>query len=65
MDFNDVIGQQDAKNRLSQMIEEQRIPHALMLCGPKLFWDKDMRIVPTQKPCSKHGSTQTYISHIL
>ena len=35
MDFNDVIGQQDAKNRLSQMIEEQRIPHALMLCGPK------------------------------
>ena len=35
MDFNDVIGQQDAMNRLSQMIEEQRIHHALMLCGPK------------------------------
>lgn len=35
MDFNDVIGQQDAKNRLMQMIEENRIPHALMLCGPK------------------------------
>ena len=34
MDFNDVIGQQDAKNRLTQMIEEQRISHALMLCGP-------------------------------
>lgn len=35
MDFNDVIGQQDAKHRLMQMIEEKRIPHALMLCGPK------------------------------
>lgn len=34
MDFNDVIGQQDAKNRLMQMARENRIPHAIMLCGP-------------------------------
>lgn len=35
MDFNDIIGQQDAKHRLMQMVEEDRIPHAIMLCGPK------------------------------
>ena len=34
MIFNQVIGQQEAKERLLQLVEEQRLPHALMLCGP-------------------------------
>ena len=32
--FEQVIGQKEAKERLLQLVEEQRLPHALMLCGP-------------------------------
>lgn len=32
--FEQVIGQQEVQERLLQMEEEQRLPHALMLCGP-------------------------------
>ena len=32
--FDQVIGQQDAKQRLLAMAEEQRIPHAMLFCGP-------------------------------
>jgi len=35
MKFTDVIGQAEAKRRLLQMVAEQRIPHAMMLCGPE------------------------------
>lgn len=34
MKFSEVIGQDDAKERLRQMVAENRVPHALMLCGP-------------------------------
>ena len=34
MKFNDVIGQKEAKQRLMQMYGENRLPHAIMLCGP-------------------------------
>ena len=34
MTFGDVIGQQDARERLMQMVNEGRLPHAIMLCGP-------------------------------
>ena len=34
MTFDEVIGQQEAKARLMQMVEEDRLPHAIMLCGP-------------------------------
>lgn len=34
MNFDDVIGQHEAKERLMQMVTENRLPHALMLCGP-------------------------------
>ncbi len=34
MDFNDVIGQKEAQERLIQMFCENRLPHAIMLCGP-------------------------------
>ena len=35
MGFEEVIGQKEAQERLMQMVEEGRLPHALMLCGPE------------------------------
>lgn len=32
--WNEVIGQQETQARLLQLENEQRLPHALMLCGP-------------------------------
>ena len=32
--FEQVIGQQEAQARLVQLVHEERLPHALMLCGP-------------------------------
>ncbi|MDE6807377.1 MAG: DNA polymerase III subunit delta, partial [Prevotella sp.] len=34
MKFNEVIGQEEVHERLVQMVKEDRLPHALMLCGP-------------------------------
>ncbi len=34
MKFSDVIGQQEAKERLRQMVNENRLPHAMLFCGP-------------------------------
>lgn len=33
MTFNDIIGQQAVKQHLLQMVHDDRLPHALMLCG--------------------------------
>ncbi|MBR2234226.1 MAG: AAA family ATPase [Prevotella sp.] len=35
MTFNDVIGQQEVRERLMQMVSDERLPHAIMLCGPQ------------------------------
>ena len=35
MTFNEVIGQEEVKERLLQMVSEDRLPHAIMLCGPQ------------------------------
>lgn len=35
MQFNKVIGQQEAEARLRQLVDEKRIPHALMFTGPE------------------------------
>lgn len=35
MNFDKVIGQKEAKQRLRQLVDEQRIPHALMFTGPE------------------------------
>ena len=34
MKFSEVIGQEDAKQRLLSMVHEGRVPNALLLCGP-------------------------------
>ena len=33
--FSGVIGQKEAQERLVQMVKEDRLPHAMMLCGPQ------------------------------
>ena len=33
--FEQVIGQKEAQERLVQMVKEDRLPHAMMLCGPQ------------------------------
>jgi DNA polymerase-3 subunit delta' len=35
MAFEQVIGQREAQERLMQMVDEGRLPHAIMLCGPQ------------------------------
>ena len=35
MSIKEVIGQQEVWNRLMKMAQENRIPHALMFCGPE------------------------------
>ena len=35
MRFEEVIGQDEVKARLLQMVSEDRLPHAIMLCGPQ------------------------------
>jgi DNA polymerase-3 subunit delta' len=35
MTWSEVIGQEEAKERLMQMVNGNRLPHALMLCGPQ------------------------------
>ena len=34
MKFKEVIGQDDAKQRLLHLVHEGRVPHAILLCGP-------------------------------
>ena len=34
MTWNEVIGQEETKARLMQLMEEKRLPHALLFCGP-------------------------------
>lgn len=35
MEWDDVIGQEETKRRLAEMAAENRVPHALLLCGPE------------------------------
>lgn len=35
VNWNEVIGQNDVKERLLQMVDDGRVPHAVMLCGPQ------------------------------
>ena len=51
MSFDEVIGQQEAKERLMQMVEEGRLPHAMMLCGPH--------------GCGKFALATAFASHLL
>jgi DNA polymerase-3 subunit delta' len=51
MNWSEVIGQQEAKERLLQLVEEQRLPHALMFCGPM--------------GCGKMALAMAFAAHLL
>ena len=44
MRFDEVIGQEEVKQRLLQMVDEDRLPHAIMLCGPTGIGKKALAI---------------------
>ncbi|MBR1498813.1 MAG: DNA polymerase III subunit delta [Bacteroidaceae bacterium] len=35
MNFSDIIGQEQVKGHLMRLLTENKLPHAIMLCGPK------------------------------
>lgn len=35
MNYSDIVGQQAVKEHLQKMLQEDMVPHALMLCGPE------------------------------
>lgn len=35
INFADVIGQEEVKQRLTQLVQSNRVPHALLFCGPQ------------------------------
>ncbi len=49
--FEQVIGQQEIQQRLLQLVDEQRLPHALMLCGPT--------------GCGKMALAMAFAAHLL
>ena len=35
MTFDDIIGQEEVKGHLRRLLQENKLPHAIMFCGPK------------------------------
>lgn len=56
MKFADVIGQEDCRNRLLDMVREDRVPHALLLCGPSGCGKMAMAMAfASYLLCNEHG----------
>ena len=34
MNWSEVIGQEDIKQKLTSMVDDEHVPHAMILCGP-------------------------------
>lgn len=52
--FSDVIGQEQTTKSLQKMIEANRLPHAILLCGPKGCGKTTLgRIIRKKMDCSK------------
>ena len=57
MRFSEVIGQEEAKNRLKGLVDEGRLPHALMLCGPEGCGKMALALAfATYLLCERHGN---------
>ena len=54
MYFKDVIGQQKVKERLIGEAREERIPHALMFCGPQGSGKLPLAIAYARYICCEH-----------
>ena len=69
MGFESIIGQKEVQERLMQMVSEDRLPHALMLCGPQGIGKMAIAIAfacrPLRRQCWKNWSILTCILPIL
>ena len=54
MFFSSIIGQEPIKKRLIATVEEQRIPHALLLCGGEGIGKLPLAIAFAQYVCCEH-----------
>ena len=54
MFFRDVIGQEEIKQRLIQEVNEGRIPHAQLICGPEALLGNCGCIFSTFRRNSSH-----------
>ena len=54
MQFNDVIGQDTIKQRIKQMIAEERVPHALLFAGPEGCGKLPMALALAQRLLCQH-----------
>ena len=71
MQFEQVIGQQEVQERLMQMVSEGRLPHAVMLCGPKgagkmalaIGFAKILRAANSQQPAANTQAMLDKLEH--
>lgn len=54
MQFNEIIGQEDIKNQLRQMVQEGRIPHAQLFSGPRGVGKMQLAIAFVQYLACEH-----------
>ena len=65
--FEQVIGQREVQERLMQMVDENRLPHAIMLCGPQgagklaLAIGLAQRLLATKVENSMFSDTPEYV----
>ena len=58
MFFRDVIGQEEIKQRLIQEVNEGRIPHAQLICGPEGVGKMPLAIAYARYiSCTNRGKT--------
>ena len=58
MFFRDVIGQEEIKQRLIQEVNEGRIPHAQLICGPEGVGKMPLAIAYARYiSCTNRGET--------
>ena len=69
MTFHEVIGQKEVRERLLQMHRENRLPHAIMLCGPEGVGKKALAtafacyLLDNTKRSEKTEGTEEWVEH--
>ena len=58
--FEQVIGQCEVQERLMQMVKEDRLPHAIMLCGPQGSGKMALAVGFAKVLLSKNGETSIF-----
>ena len=65
--FKDVIGQEEAKQRLIAEVKEGRIPHAQLICGPEGTGKLPLAIAYARYICCENRGEQDAcgIEHVI